>query len=108
MDPLISYWEEHKLDETTDPPLVQLSPFTLAQKGSRTLSTVTIATMEKQTLPSYHPALAISDYLDMFGPLIFPLHRAALLRKRILIIAAAPIKQACEFGKSGIAYQSSN
>jgi hypothetical protein len=54
--------------------------------------------MERQTLPSYHPALATADYLDLFGPLIFPLHRAALLRKRILIIATAPIKQACEFG----------
>jgi hypothetical protein len=103
MYPLISYWEEHKLDESAGQSSVHQSTFAVAQKVSRTLSTATISSIERQALPSYHPALAITDYLDQFGPLIFPLHRAALLRKRILIIASAPIKQACEFGKSSMA-----
>jgi hypothetical protein len=107
MDPLISYWEKHKFNGNAEHSSLQLSPFTVAQKSARTLSTVTISTIEKHTLPCYHPALAITDYLDMFGPLIFPLHRAALLRKRILIIASAPIKQACEFGKTDKACQHS-
>lgn len=37
--------------------------------------------------------------LDKFGPLIFPIHRAALLRKRILISCHAPVHETCDFGR---------
>jgi hypothetical protein len=36
--------------------------------------------------------------MDSFGPLIFPLYRAALLRKRILFMGEAPVHGACNYG----------
>ena len=38
-------------------------------------------------------------FLDTFGPLIFPLYKTALLRKRILLVAQAPVELACNFGQ---------
>jgi hypothetical protein len=49
-------------------------------------------------LSPYHPAWSLTALLDTFGPLIFPIHRAALLRKRILISCHAPVHEACNFG----------
>ena len=80
----------------------QLSPFSLAQRKHRALSTATLGADDRQTLPAYHPALSFRKYIDVFGPLIFPLHRAAILRKRILIVTAAPVRDACEFGKLSV------
>ncbi|KAG5931644.1 hypothetical protein E4U53_001665 [Claviceps sorghi] len=51
----------------------------------------------EHTLSSYHPAWSLVNLLDKFGPLIFPIHRAALLRKRILICCHAPVHQVCDF-----------
>ena len=104
---LEKYWEEHKMadSESGDAQSPQLSPFSLAQRKQRALSSATLGTDERQTLPAYHPALSLCKYVDVFGPLIFPLHRAALLRKRILIVTAAPVRDACEFGKLMIAPQ---
>jgi len=51
-------------------------------------------------LSPYHPALSLVEFLDTFGPLVFPLYRAALARKRILLITQAPVESACNFGKS--------
>ncbi|KAI5783646.1 hypothetical protein EDC01DRAFT_618882 [Geopyxis carbonaria] len=50
-----------------------------------------------QTLSQHHPALSLSEFMDTFGPLIFPIYRAALARKRILIITHAPVEKACNF-----------
>lgn len=50
------------------------------------------------SLSSYHPARSIPSLIDTFGPLIYPLYKAALLRKRILILGDAPVEQACNFG----------
>lgn len=50
-------------------------------------------------LSPYHPAWSLTTLLDTFGPLIFPIHRAALLRKRILISCHAPVHEVCNFGK---------
>ena len=50
-------------------------------------------------LSAYHPAWSLPHLLDSFGPLIFPIHRAALLRKRILITTQAPVQETCNFGK---------
>lgn len=49
------------------------------------------------TLSAYHPAWSLPHLLETFGPLIFPIHRAALLRKRILITAHAPVEETCNF-----------
>ncbi|KAF4981345.1 hypothetical protein FZEAL_2830 [Fusarium zealandicum] len=49
------------------------------------------------SLSPYHPAWSLTSLLDKFGPLIFPIHRAALLRKRILISCHAPVHEICDF-----------
>ncbi|KAL8387921.1 hypothetical protein RB595_009575 [Gaeumannomyces hyphopodioides] len=48
-------------------------------------------------LSPFHPAWSLTALLDTFGPLIFPIHRAALLRKRILISTHAPVHQVCDY-----------
>ena len=45
-----------------------------------------------------HPALSLPTLLRQFGPLIFPLYRAALLRKRILLVGEPPVQQSCNYG----------
>lgn len=50
-----------------------------------------------QALPPDHPAVSMFALLDMFGPLIFPLHRATLLRKRILLLTTPPVQESCNF-----------
>ncbi|ROV94420.1 hypothetical protein VSDG_05930 [Cytospora chrysosperma] len=48
-------------------------------------------------LTPFHPAWSLVKLLDTFGPLIFPIHRAALLRKRLLISTHAPVHETCNF-----------
>ncbi|KAK7924547.1 hypothetical protein PG985_006601 [Apiospora marii] len=48
-------------------------------------------------LSNFHPAWSLKKLLDTFGPLIFPIHRAALLRKRILISCHAPVQEINNF-----------
>jgi hypothetical protein len=50
------------------------------------------------SLSAHHPAWSLLKLLETFGPLIFPIYRAALLRKRILITAHAPVEETCNFG----------
>lgn len=52
------------------------------------------------SLSAHHPAWSLTKLIRSFGPLIFPVYRAALLRKRILISCHAPIQQVCDFGTS--------
>lgn len=56
-------------------------------------------------LSPFHPAWSLNKLLDTFGPLIFPIQRAALLRKRILISTHAPVHEACNFGTCVIQVQ---
>lgn len=42
-----------------------------------------------------HPALYMPALFDAFGPLLFPLQRAALLRKRILLLGSPPVQYNC-------------
>ncbi|QDS77714.1 hypothetical protein FKW77_004093 [Venturia effusa] len=98
LSPLEEYWQEHKapsdnLAESSEDPV---SPFTAAQLRTRAVSSVSLAP-SNQKLPPFHPAHTILEYLDTFGPLLFQLHRAALLRKRILFITPPPMKLACEY-----------
>ncbi|EPE03481.1 hypothetical protein F503_06654 [Ophiostoma piceae UAMH 11346] len=48
-------------------------------------------------LSPHHPAWSLTSLLETFGPLIFPIYRAALLRKRILISTHAPVREANNF-----------
>ncbi|EGX46720.1 hypothetical protein AOL_s00097g468 [Orbilia oligospora ATCC 24927] len=63
----------------------------------RSISDATALLVPGQTLSPHHPALSLPDFVLAFGPLIFPLHRAALMRKRILLVAEAPVEKACNF-----------
>ncbi|KAI9651679.1 MAG: hypothetical protein M1831_000525 [Alyxoria varia] len=92
---LENYWERHKKEE--DPQMESSQ----AQKESYSRS---VSQRRKRGLseplnihvPSdNHPARAIGLLVHNFGPLLFPLYRAALLRKRILIIAQPPLQQLC-------------
>ncbi|KAK6539977.1 hypothetical protein TWF694_008811 [Orbilia ellipsospora] len=63
----------------------------------RSISDATTLLIPGQSLSPHHPALSLPDFILTFGPLIFPLHRAALMRKRILLVAEAPVEKACNF-----------
>lgn len=65
---------------------------------ARAISTVSAVTKDDERLPDYHPALSILQYIDIFGPLVFRLQQAALLRKRILFVGSPPVRAMCEFG----------
>ena len=108
-EPLEQFWEkfrsDHKQDahnSKSDVPesLVRPGPSWKGHCRNRTLSSLTAVLPTDQSLPPLHPALSIVKYIDTFGPLVFPLHREALLRKRILFIAPPPVRLTCEFGTS--------
>ncbi|KAK0129658.1 hypothetical protein ONS96_000221 [Cadophora gregata f. sp. sojae] len=110
---LEKYWEEHKAHEPclpTETDSLLDSPSSLKFKPvraisgkpkghgrNRSASDGTALLPPGHTLSPYHPAWSLPRLLEAFGPLIFPLHRAALLRKRILITAHAPVQETCDF-----------
>ena len=65
---------------------------------NRAISTASALAPPGQSLWPHHPALSLPAFLDKFGPLIFPIYKAALLRKRLLIIGHAPVELSCNFG----------
>lgn len=69
------------------------------QYHSRTITNGTAVTGAPQILSSHHPALSLPNIIKSFGPLIFRLYRAALLRKRILLVGEAPVHQTCDFSE---------
>ena len=66
----------------------------------RSLSDGAALAPARQKLSPYHPAWSLTRLLDRFGPLIFPIHRAALLRRRILISCHTPVHEVCDYGTS--------
>lgn len=77
----------------------QASPNGKTHTRQRAVSTASALAPPDQSLSPHHPALSLPILLDTFGPLIFPVYKAALLRKRILMIGQAPVELACNFGK---------
>ncbi|PGH07182.1 hypothetical protein GX51_01969 [Blastomyces parvus] len=104
-EPLSAYWETYQLSEDTvsppDSPLGSIAslktPVRDVYARHRALSDATALLTAKQSLAPYHPALSLPEFLDTFGPLVFQLYRAALLRKRILLVGEAPVEEACNF-----------
>ncbi|KAG9232552.1 hypothetical protein BJ875DRAFT_466404 [Amylocarpus encephaloides] len=110
---LEEFWEEHKGQGTTpnnetesliDTPTsvkfkaIRTSPGKpKSHNRNRSASDGAALLPSGQHLAPYHPAWSLPSLLDKFGPLIFPIHRAALLRKRILITAHAPVQETCNF-----------
>lgn len=109
--PLSAYWDAHQIRESDNPaapdsPLdspVSLRfrpngdrPYSLPR--NRAFSDALVLETPRPALTPFHPASSLPDFIDCFGPLIFPLYRAALLRKRILLLAEAPVHMPCNYG----------
>lgn len=95
-EPLEQYWNDNQIhDQEQSEPL----DLRASQRRDRRLSTATVV-LADQVLPSEHPAFSVLEYLDTFGPLVFPLHRAALLRQRILLVRPPPVQLTCDYGKN--------
>lgn len=111
MKALSEYWESYRIRET-DTTVVPDSPLESPigvrsrpwrdrpeiQRRNRAFSDVLMVEARKPALTPFHPASSLPDFLDTFGPLVFPLYRAALLRKRILLMAEAPVHEPCNYG----------
>ncbi|KAF7118757.1 hypothetical protein CNMCM5793_008381 [Aspergillus hiratsukae] len=100
--PLSDYWDNFEIrvnDESTIPADSPLeSPVSLRFRErpdnlqrNRAFSDAIVLEASRPALTPFHPASSLPEFLDSFGPLIFPLYRAALLRKRILFMAEAPV-----------------
>jgi hypothetical protein len=112
---LEAYWESHKADDDRKSnksdisldspssmrfqPIKQQSGWVKGHGRNRSASDGTVLLQPGHSLAPHHPAWSLSALLDLFGPLIFPVHRAALLRRRILISGHAPVHQTCDFGR---------
>lgn len=104
------YWKERGARDTTAPQPLRETPlasptvsFKAGRPGqghtrNRSVSDGTALIPPGHRLSTYHPAWSLTKLLETFGPLIFPIHRAAMLRKRILISTHAPVHEACNFG----------
>lgn len=55
--------------------------------------------MEYLQVEDSHPAHAFPDFVRTLGPNIFLLWKAAILKKRILILTSTPVEKACQFGR---------
>lgn len=101
---LEEYWAHHQQkDPQSSLPASSSSskgvttPSDLDRKRKRARSDASGHISSKDSIPDDHPAQSVSDLLDIFGPLLFPLYRLALLRKRILILGPPPVQQSCNF-----------
>ncbi|EMC92400.1 hypothetical protein BAUCODRAFT_126384 [Baudoinia panamericana UAMH 10762] len=93
------FWTKHKQGSKSDArsssPTEHRGSVNANLKRKRGLSDATPVLGLDATTAADHPSLYMSSLLDSFGPLIFPLHRAALLRKRILLLGAPPLQRNC-------------
>ncbi|KAI1777611.1 hypothetical protein F4818DRAFT_438940 [Hypoxylon cercidicola] len=108
MSMLEEYWIKNQArdeakdegESAIDTPSVHLQTPTIPTRGhvrNRSASDGTALLPPGHRLSPFHPAWSLTKLLDTFGPLIFPIQRAALLRKRILISCHAPVQEACNF-----------
>ncbi|EME47344.1 hypothetical protein DOTSEDRAFT_69316 [Dothistroma septosporum NZE10] len=94
------FWKHHSSDEAAG-----MTSQSSSQKHSgssttpenntrkRTSSEATLAGFNAgYAWPADHPALHVPAILDTFGPLLFPLHRAALARKRVLLLGSPSVQ----------------
>ncbi|OAA56474.1 hypothetical protein ISF_07542 [Cordyceps fumosorosea ARSEF 2679] len=102
---LEQYWDQHQASpdggRRSPVPSLPASPIQDRQRHKRNRSASDGAALSAEPaehkLSTYHPAWSLAILLDTFGPLVFPIYRAALLRKRILISCHAPVHQMCDF-----------
>ena len=113
--PLEDFWEEYQLSEealsttsgsrpsSAKPIESERSQSPASASGKRSQPNRAISSASEsgplgQGLSPHHPALSLPTLLSTFGPLVYPLYKAALLRKRILMVTQAPVELACNFG----------
>ncbi|TFA97684.1 Protein LCHN [Trichoderma ghanense] len=100
---LQKYWDANKAKEgetfsTVNTPISPLPDQVRKTHGRNSSLTDGVSLFQPEhKLSPYHPAWSLAELLDRFGPLIFPIHRAALLRQRILISCHAPVHEVCNF-----------
>ncbi|KAL4997820.1 hypothetical protein BDV10DRAFT_168578 [Aspergillus recurvatus] len=107
---LSEYWETHELSTNEilaapDSPLESPLSLRLRAHGDRpdtlrrhrAISDAIVLETSRPALTPFHPASSLPDFLDSFGPLLFPLYRAALLRRRVLFMAEAPVQVPCNY-----------
>ncbi|EXJ87468.1 hypothetical protein A1O3_04428 [Capronia epimyces CBS 606.96] len=96
---LEEYWEKYRLGPEEQPEQddddLGTRPPASGYRKSRSMSIATTFLSSHHALTPHHPALTLLESVDLFGPLLFPLYRAALLRKRILIVADTPVQSSC-------------
>jgi hypothetical protein len=96
--PLEEFWQEQNSKHGSKGEEPSDNGEAKSHSRARAISTVSAVVKDEEGLPEYHPALSILRYIDIFGPLVFRLQQAALLRKRILFVGSPPVRAACEFG----------
>ena len=97
-NPLDTFWDKHNKKDEQEAEDKQQEQASEGYQKTRVLSVSTLSLPGgTHSLPPHHPALALPDLLAAFGPLVFPLFRAALLQRRILILGEAPVEQMCDF-----------
>ncbi|KAJ5948273.1 hypothetical protein N7466_001288 [Penicillium verhagenii] len=106
MQPLSDYWDAFQLggleaapvESPVESPLsLRFRPEDRPDNRNRAFSDAMVLETLRPALTPFHPASSLPDFLDCFGPLIFPLYRAALLRKRILFMNEAPVHTPCNY-----------
>lgn len=95
--PLEDYWIAHQVQESRHGNDSRPASSSAGSEAKLQESVITEVPMARMGLSPYHPALTLPSMIDSFGPLIFPLYKAALLRKRILLMHEAPVQLACNF-----------
>jgi hypothetical protein len=101
--PLEEFWQEQTSRHGSKGEELPDNDESKSHSRARAISTVSAVVKDEESLPDYHPALSILRYIDIFGPLVFRLQQAALLRKRILFVGGPPVRAACEFGTATFA-----
>lgn len=100
---LDDFWKKHGRSigsSGTSSPTAKRFSLPGSLKRKRALSDSTGAFGVEQLMPRDHPALSMTALITTFGPLIFPLYRQALLRRRILLLGSTPVQRTCNFGRS--------
>ncbi|KAJ5581492.1 hypothetical protein N7535_000112 [Penicillium sp. DV-2018c] len=108
MQDLCNYWDAYKIggSESSAPESPLDSPLSLRFRPgerpshlgrNRAFSDAMVLETFRPALTPLHPASSLPDFVDCFGPLIFPLYRAALLRKRVLFMCEAPVHTTCNY-----------
>jgi len=104
--PLEAYWDRHDSVDGSNgaaSPVSKRASVPGDYKRKRALSDATGSFAVEEAMPLDHPALSMTALVTAFGPLLFPLYREALLRRRILLLGSAPVLETCNFGKEPIA-----